>query len=130
MKLLIASLLMMLGFAGFAQVSAKQTQEVTVKVNDQVTANGGVKIRFLQLVEDSRCPTDTTCIWAGNAKIRVRVTKNRNSKVIELNTMQRGAAPVFAGYRFKLTNLTPKPLSNIRINRNGYEATIEITKVK
>ena len=130
MRLLIANLLLVLAFAGSSQVSAKQTQDVTVKINTETAAKGGLKIKFASLVEDSRCPTDTNCVWAGNAKITVRVTRNGQSKLLTLNTMERGAAPVFAGYRFKLTGLTPEPRSNIRINRNGYEATIEITKVK
>jgi hypothetical protein len=130
MRLLIANLLLVLAFAGSSQVSARRTQDVTVKINTETAAKGGLKIRFASLVEDSRCPTDTNCVWAGNAKITVRVTRNGRSKLLTLNTMERGAAPVFAGYRFKLAGLTPEPRSNIRINRNGYEATIEITKVK
>ena len=130
MRLLIANLLLVLAFAGSSQASAKRTQDVTVKINTETAAKGGLKIKFASLVEDSRCPTDTNCVWAGNAKITVRVTRNGQSKLLTLNTMERGAAPVFAGYRFKLTGLTPEPRSNIRINRNGYEATIEITKVK
>ena len=130
MKLLIANLMLVLAFGGSTLVSAKQKQDVTVKINTEKAVNGGLKVRFASLVEDSRCPVDTNCVWAGNAKITVRVTKNGRSKLLTLNSMERGVAPVFAGYRFKLTGLTPDPRSNIRINRNGYEATIEITKVK
>ena len=130
MKLLIANILLVLAFGGSTLVSAKQTQDVTVKINNETSVRGGLKVKFASLVEDSRCPTDTNCVWAGNARITVRVSKNGRSKVLTLNSTERGAAPVFAGYRFKLTGLTPEPRSNIRINRNGYEATIEITKVK
>jgi hypothetical protein len=89
-----------------------------------------LKIAFIELVEDSRCPTDVNCIWTGNAKIKVRVTKNGRSKVLELDTLTRGMIPSYGNYQLKLKELTPKPRSNIRINRNGYVATIEVTKVK
>lgn len=129
MKLLIASLLVLVGFASFSAVSAKQGQEVSVKINTEERANG-VRIKFVELVEDSRCPVDTNCIWAGNAKIKVRVTRNGRSRVIELNTMTNGSDPVFAGYKFRLTDLDPDLRSNVRINRNGYVARILMTKVK
>ena len=130
MKLLIANLMIVLAFGASTLVSAKKKQDLTVRINTEKAVNGGLKVKFASLVEDSRCPTDTNCIWAGNARITVRVTKNGRSKILTLNTTESGAAPVFAGYRFKLMGLTPEPRSNIRINRNGYEATIEITKVK
>ena len=130
MKLLIASILVLIGFGSFSAVSAKQGQEISVKINTEEKANGGVRIKFVELVEDSRCPVDTKCIWAGNAKIKVRVTRNGKSKLLELNTMNKGGDPVFAGYKFRLTDLDPDLRTNVRINRNGYVAKIEITKTK
>ena len=130
MKLLIASILVLIGFGSFSAVSAKQGQEISVKINTEEKANGGVRVKFVELVEDSRCPVDTKCIWAGNAKIKVRVTRNGKSKLLELNTMNKGGDPVFAGYKFRLTDLDPDLRTNVRINRNGYVAKIEITKTK
>lgn len=130
MKTVIAGMLFVVLAAGVVPVFAKQGQSVEVLINKQVTARGGVKITFVELVEDSRCPVDVDCVWAGNAKIKVRVTKNGRSKILELNTMGRIAPPEFGGYKFKLMGLTPQPRSNIRINRNGYRAAIEVTKGK
>ena len=33
-----------------------------------------VTIRPLEVMEDSRCPVDATCVWAGRVRLRVRVT--------------------------------------------------------
>ena len=129
MKLLIASLLVLVGFGSFSAVSAKQGQEVSVKINTEAKANGGLRVRFVELVEDSRCPVVTNCVWAGNATIQVRVTRNGRSKVLTLNSNADPREVSFAGYSFKLTGLTPEPRSNIRINRNGYVATIEVKRV-
>ena len=128
-KLLIAGLLVLVGFGSFSTVSAKQAQEVSVKINTEARVNG-VRVRFVELVEDSRCPTDTNCIWAGNATIRVRVTKNGRSKMLVLNTNSDPREVSFAGCSFRLSGLTPEPRSNIRINRNGYVAKIQLKKVK
>lgn len=130
MKLLIAAFLVLFGFGSFVGVSAKQAERISVKVNDAAKSKRGIKIKFVELIDDSRCPTDTNCVWAGNAKIKVRVTKNGRSKDLELNSNLAPRDVVFAGYSFKLVGLTPEPRSNIRINRNGYVATIEMKKVK
>ena len=130
MKLLIAILLVLVVVGSFSIVSAKQGQEISVKINTEEKANGGVRIKFVELVDDSRCPVDTNCVWAGNAKIKVQVTRNGKSKVLELNTMNKGGDPVFAGYKFRLTDLDPDLRSNVRINRNEYVAKIEILKTK
>ena len=130
MKKVIIGLLFAVLAAGAMPAFAKRASDVEVQINKEVTAAGGLKIAFVELVEDSRCPTDVDCIWAGNAKIKVRVTKNGRSKVLELNTLTRGMTPSYGNYKLKLKDLTPKPRSNVRINRNGYVATIEVTKIK
>lgn len=130
MKKVIIGLLFAVLAAGAMPAFAKLSDSVEVQINKEVTVAGGLKIAFIELVEDSRCPTDVNCIWAGNAKIKVRVTKNGRSKVLELDTLTRGMTPSYGNYQLKLKELTPKPRSNIRINRNGYVATIEVRKIK
>ena len=51
-----------------------QTPQITMKLplGDTLKVNG-VMLTFYEVIEDSRCPTDATCIWAGQAKVRVRV---------------------------------------------------------
>lgn len=87
-----------------------------------------IKVTFVEMVEDSRCPADVTCVWAGNAKIRIQVSKTGRSKNIDLNSTLANEDNTFAGYTFKLVKLTPEPRSNIRINKNGYIATISLIK--
>lgn len=130
MKIFRASVLLIIGLLLVPGVSARQAHECSVKINTEVVAKGGIKLKFIELVDDSRCPTDTNCIWAGNAKIKVRVTRNGRTKVLELNSNLEPRASTFAGYRFRLVGLTPEPRSNIRIDRNGYVAVIEVKKGK
>ena len=110
----------------------KHQKSVTVKINNEAAVpDTNLRIAFTELVEDARCPEDTTCVWAGNAKIKVRISENGRSEVLELNTNPRSTETVkFGGYTLKLVKLTPVPRTNIRINRNGYEATIEVSKAE
>lgn len=111
-------------------LQAQANQKITVQINKQKTVTKNLTIKFVSLVEDSRCPTDTKCIQAGNARIQIEVKKAGGaSKTFELNTNTKPQAVSFAGYTIKLTDLNPKPATNIRINRNGYTAAFIIFKI-
>ena len=130
MKGLLAVLMFMLAFAAVEVAAQKKGETMRVQVNAAKRApRSGLNIRFVELIEDSRCPTDTNCVWAGNAQIKVRVTKNGRSHDLTLDTNGPKSAATAEGYSIKLTALTPEPRSNIRINRNGYVATFEILKL-
>lgn len=128
MKYLIAVVLVMFGFGVFTHAPAQSGQEISVKVKRTASAKGGLRVQFVEMVEDSRCPTDAVCVWAGNAKIRIRVTKNGRSKVLELNSGLEPRTATFAGYSFELKALTPEPRSNVRIDPNGYVAKIKVSR--
>ena len=129
MRSFIFAITLTLLLGGFTFASA-QTDTVRVRINnDAMARRGRINIRFVALVEDSRCPRDVQCIHAGNARIRVRVTRGGRSQVLILNTDGQGRSTTFAGHQFRLVGLTPEPASNIRINRNGYVATIEVSRM-
>lgn len=37
---------------------------------------GDTQIKFVEVLSDSRCPSNVTCVWAGEAKVLVEVYKN------------------------------------------------------
>lgn len=41
---------------------------------------GGPRVRPVALVEDSRCPTSTQCIWAGRVVVRADVTTGAGTR--------------------------------------------------
>jgi len=129
MRKTILALLLTLVFGSFLQ--AQTNQKVTVQINQQKTlAKNKLTIKFVSLIEDSRCPTDTKCIQAGNAKIQTEISKaNGASKTFELNTNAKPQAVSFAGYTIKLVDLNPKPATNIRINRLGFKAVFTVSRL-
>ena len=130
MKGLVASLILMLGFAVVPATAARRAESISVQVNKEKRfPKAKLNVKFVELVEDSRCPTDATCVWAGNATIKIRVTGNGRSHELTLDTNGKNQAVVTEGYSIKLIGLTPSPRSNVRINRNGYVATFEATKM-
>ncbi|MEQ1764183.1 MAG: hypothetical protein ABL984_13720 [Pyrinomonadaceae bacterium] len=129
MKKLLTGIMFLIFAVGVSPTHAKQSNDVKVQINKAVTTKG-IRIEFVELVEDSRCPADVQCIWAGNAKIKVKVTKGGKSQVLDLEMVTKGMKPNYGDYLLKLKGLTPELRSNVRINRNGYIATIEVKKVK
>jgi hypothetical protein len=107
-----------------------RTSTIRVRVNTEKNVpRAGFRVRLLQVVDDSRCPEDTNCVWAGNAKVKIQVRGGRGGRrTFELNSTTQPQVATYAGYEIRLTDLTPRPRSNIRINPNGYVATIEIKR--
>jgi hypothetical protein len=128
---ILTALLVIFAAAGLHAVSAQSAQTLRVRVNqEKKTVRGNLTLRFASLVEDSRCPTDVNCVWAGSAKIRVKIRKGRGVwKTFELNTGQEPQAVKFEGFEIKLVDLDPRPATNVRINRNAYTARFEISRI-
>jgi hypothetical protein len=109
--------------------AAAHPETLRVQINkEKISAKSKLSVRFVELIEDSRCPVDTNCVWAGNAKIRLVVKKNGRSHEVSLDTNGPNQAATVEEYSIKLVGLTPEPRSNIRIDRNGYVATIVVAK--
>jgi hypothetical protein len=110
--------------------AAPQDKSVTVKVEQEKFLPGTrIKVKFIEVVEDGRCPSDVRCVWAGNAKIKLHFSKGSDKEEVELNTTIKPRTIEFGGYRFKLTGLAPYPRSNVRINRLGYVATLSAKRL-
>jgi hypothetical protein len=62
------------GCASMEPVVAEPGVEFSLPVGKTAAINGdGTKITFRLVREDSRCPTDVTCVWEGDAKIEVTI---------------------------------------------------------
>jgi len=131
MKTIFLSLILTLVFGIFMQADAKPKQQFKLLVNRQKVISGSqITVKFISVIEDARCPEGTNCIQAGNARIKVTVSKRGGeSKTFEMNTNLGPKGDTFEGYAINLVNLTPTPRDNIRINRNGYTATFTVSRL-
>src|SRR3989344_4754754 len=61
----------------FGAISTYMGTEFELKVNQEaVITSENIRIKFLEILEDSRCPRDVRCIWAGQVRILVNIMKN------------------------------------------------------
>jgi hypothetical protein len=88
----------------------------------------GLRIGFDSVIEDSRCPKGVDCIWAGQGKIRIKLSKtNKKPASVELSTQQPNSIS-YLGYRITLVGLSPYPKAGGTINKKAYVATLVVSK--
>jgi hypothetical protein len=95
------------------------------------TANltdGSLSVRFDAVGEDSRCPTDVQCVWAGNGRISLAVQGAGASRNVSLNTTLDPHSADVAGYRITLDSLAPAPVSTRTIEAKDYTAYLVISR--
>lgn len=107
-------------------------KEVIIKNGQAVNIKSeNLLIKFISVQEDSRCPKDVNCVWAGNGKIIINVSQsNDNKKEFELNTNLNPTSITYQGYEIKLEKLNPYPHSKSKIEKSDYEAIFIIRKTQ
>jgi hypothetical protein len=139
-KFFFASLFLFALFASsfwylFAQQSRKAEvirlgQEFELKINQEARIEGeALAVVFESVVEDSRCPEGVDCIWSGNAKIRLKSGKQKQTPAtVELNTDVGSKGSSYLNYEISLVALKPRPKADKPIQPNEYRATLIVTK--
>ena len=104
----------------------------TLKVGERAMLKGTrLRIKFMAVESDSRCPKDVTCVWAGNAAVSLHLSTRTGNITVSRNT---SASPQFVtdseyrGYKVKLVGLSPYPRSNRKIAAGDYVATLLVSK--
>lgn len=92
-------------------IAAEPGVAFSLPVGQTAALNGnGARITFRLVREDSRCPVDVTCVWAGDAKIEVTISRNGSSddtKILSLTPPNNEASSGDLQIRF--VGLTPVP---------------------
>ena len=66
-----------------AQARTNEDGSVTARLGQTVNV-GGPRVTPLAVLEDSRCPMEARCVWAGRLRLSVRVTTGAGSSVREI----------------------------------------------
>lgn len=106
-------------------------QQVTLAPNEVATVDGtSVRLQFVTVTGDSRCPADAFCIQGGDALVEVRASSGGNSTTTyQLHTGNSSlASATHDSVRFALVQLQPYPFSSRTISPGEYRATLEITR--
>jgi hypothetical protein len=117
-----------------ATQAARIGREFKIKVGRTLTFRGEVlRLRFVKVTSDSRCPTGVECVWAGNAEVLIEVSAGgaRGKRTLSLNTnagQGRAAEDTYRRYTVKLVGLSPYPQSGRKIRPGEYTAILLVSK--
>jgi hypothetical protein len=113
-------------------MQARVGQEFQIKVGQRIKLVGeDLEVGFTGVPEDSRCPVDVNCVWAGNAQVTLDLLQDKCTSIVTLNTHQRSQAAEegkVKGYLLKLVTLEPSPRSDHKTAASDYVATLLITR--
>jgi len=90
-----------------------------------------IKIEFLDVVNESRCPLDGICIWPGNARVLLRFNQKGLPKGINiyLDSYGNQRTIYLLNYKIKLRELSPYPqISNI-IRKFDYSMILNVEQI-
>lgn len=129
MKLAIITLISTLFFA--MTINAQAPETVSIKAGQRKSASKGrLKIKFLSVEEDSRCPEGVQCIWAGNAKIKISVSGLYETKTFELNTNMAPQSVTMDCWAIEIESLLPAKNAEKATDQKDYVAKLKITRLQ
>ena len=105
-------------------------QEFTLPIGKKVSLRDiKLNIRFVSVIEDSRCPQGVQCVWQGNAKASFQLSGfKRKASTVRLNTAIEPKEAEYSGYKVKLVKITPEPKTGERLSARRYQATLVVLR--
>jgi hypothetical protein len=104
---------------------------VRIRAGETIVVEG-IRVRFIEVRNDSRCPTDVVCVWAGDATVVLAVELNCDCKAptfaLELHTMLEPRSGDAHGFRIQLLHLEPSPRSLVPTPAGDYRAWIRLVR--
>ena len=99
-------------------------REFALRPGESVTIQPtGLRVSFQGVVEDSRCPADAICVWAGDAVVALSV----GARDLQLRS---SSAPesVVGAYRVRLERVEPYVYRDKTIPPDAYRAILRVTR--
>ncbi len=91
-------------------------------------SSDNIQVTFVRVTEDSRCPTDVQCAWAGRAVIDIQVSPTGGGPGAVQLTLGGTSSATFGDYTVDLRDLDPSPVSTGEIEQDEYVATLIVSK--
>lgn len=88
---------------------------ISIGINKKITIpNSKISLEFKEIIEDSRCPVDVTCVWEGIAIVSIDAingNERTNFQISNQNFEDRNIArsATVSGYKFTWIQLKPQP---------------------
>ncbi len=136
-RILCLTCLILIVLTGF---SCRKAVILQVHLNEEFSLSIGqraflagenIELRFKEVAEDSRCPKDVTCVWAGRAICEVELRRAGSSSRVALT--EPGLTDEYSRERYQEYELafriTPYPEAGKEISTDAYRLHLIVTKL-
>ena len=105
-------------------------ESFTLAPGESVTLQlDGSHVRFLQVAEDSRCPLQAQCVWAGDGEVVIEIAPpDGDSAEHTLHTNEGQKAVALGRYELTLLELSPYPEVPDATPPEDYRATLIVNE--
>ena len=108
----------------------KPGESFTLEVGETATLDAvHTTVRFLAVAEDSRCPSQAQCVWAGDGAVVLEIAPaagDAAEDTLHTNPESGPGAVELVGYELTLLRLDPYPEIPGDIAPNAYRATLAL----
>lgn len=92
-------------------------------------ADTSLTLTLLAVTDDSRCPENVTCIWAGDVTVQLRLDEARGATREATLQLNRGEHDVtHAGVRVQLVSVAPHPKAEQPIDPATYRVSLDVSR--
>jgi hypothetical protein len=94
---------------------------------EKLLRGAGVRVKLVEIEEDSRCPQGVNCIWAGNVRVALLVRgPGRTSKGEKLNTALEPRELTLNGRTVTISKVSPAKIIDREIKPRSYRITLTL----
>ena len=112
-----------------ANVQAVAGDTVTLRIGDTAVLGDVVRLTFLAVEGDSRCPLNVQCVWEGDAELRLRAQQAPgDSSDLVLHTTVQPRATTVGEFRIEVVGLEPQPVQGEPIEPQHYSVRLAISR--
>lgn len=110
-------------------VCARLGEQFDIRVGETAyIADTRLSIRVNAVPEDSRCPRDAVCVWAGNARVSLTLRDGSNTDAVDLNSTLDPRAVTRWDYTGQLIDVQPVPIAGQSIPVQKYVVRLVVTR--
>jgi hypothetical protein len=126
-SILVVALVGCRSTAAPASHAARLDQEIQLAPGERAAFDGeGLSVEFVRVVEDSRCPTDATCVWAGEVKVQL-ATRIGNAEASQ-HQITSGQPAVVGEFRLNVVRVLPERVSTRDVSSEEYRVILKVER--
>ena len=103
-------------------------REFTLNAYEAVEVATAYFVLSFEVMQDSRCPKDVVCVWAGEATVALHLASPDGQRETQTLTIgpEGSATAQFDRHQITISDLQPYPVSTTQIDPKEYELTVMV----